>query len=183
MIHDIELLEHGQSPGLRAQGWLLMGQWPWLKAPWPEVSQQKSGVKSQSSWPHGFISRPWILNLSCKNIAICLWISWNYRNCIFEWQAPKCHDKRCIWETPAQQIQFKTLIFLFDMQNHSHMLTNCKHFQESELWGSLDTKSFWKILNVCCFVQVFLVYLRNITIYKGGWRGWVVGSYFGALFV
>ena len=89
-------MARAQGSGLRAQGWLLMGQWQWVKASWPEVSQQKSGGKSQSSWPHGFFSRPWILNLNCKNIAICLWISWNWRNCIFKWQSPTCHDERCI---------------------------------------------------------------------------------------
>ena len=59
---------------------------------------------------------------------------------------------------------------------------NCKGFIERAMWGTLESKMVWKNLNLCCFVQVFPVYLRIITTYKGGRWGWVAGSYFAKLF-
>ena len=59
---------------------------------------------------------------------------------------------------------------------------NCKGSAESAMWGSLESKMVWKNLNLFCFVQVFLVYLKSISTYKGGWWGWVVGHYFARLF-
>ena len=88
----------------------------------------------------------------------------------------------CIWGTRNPQIHSKLLIFEFRMQYHSHMHMNCKGFIERAMWGTLESKMVWKNLNLCCFVQVFPVYLRIITIYKGGWWGWGAGSYFARLF-
>ena len=59
---------------------------------------------------------------------------------------------------------------------------NCKGSAESAMWGSLESKMVWKNFNLCCFVQVFLVYLKSISTYKRGWWGWVVGHYFARLF-
>ena len=100
-----ELMDHGQGWGLRAQGWLFMNQLAWVKGTLQEVNQQKSGGKGQSSWAQAVLSRQWISSWGCKNIAICIWISWNCRNCITEWQALQGPDKMCILSPTKQQIQ------------------------------------------------------------------------------
>ena len=79
---------HGPLPGPRAHGSGLVAHVSVVMGQGHLAIGQSAEVRGQSSWPHGLFSRPWILNLGCKNLAICLWISWNSRNCIFELQFP-----------------------------------------------------------------------------------------------